>query len=52
MKKEKEDTEKKFFIYLDLEPYLAQWFIHDSGGTQPIVLRKTPLNEEYWLRIY
>ena len=40
MKKEKEDTEKKFFIYLDLEPYLAQWFIHDSGGTQPIVLRK------------
>ena len=40
MKKEKEDTKKKFFIYLDLEPYLAQWFIHDSGGTQPIVLRK------------
>ena len=39
MKKEKEDTEKKFFIYLDLEPYLAQWFIHDSGGTQPSELR-------------
>ena len=35
-----EDLEEKYFIYLDLEPYLAQWFIHDSGGTQPIVLRK------------
>ena len=23
-----------------LEPFLAQWFIHDSGGTQPVVLRK------------
>ena len=36
----KDDLDKKFFIYLNLEPYLAQWFIHDCGGTQPIVLRK------------
>lgn len=34
------DKEKKFFIYLELEPYLAQWFVHDCGGEQPVVLQK------------
>ena len=29
-----------YYIYLDLDPYLAQWFVHDSGGTQPVELRK------------
>ena len=29
-----------YYIYLDLDPYLAQWFVHDSGGTLPVGLRK------------
>ena len=29
-----------YFIYLDLDPYLAQWFVHDAGGTLPVELRK------------
>ena len=28
------------YIYLDMDPYLAQWFIHDHGGAVPVVLRK------------
>ena len=27
-------------IYVNLEPYLAQWFINDFGGVTPIVLKK------------
>ena len=29
-----------YCIYLDLDPYLAQWFVHDAGGTLPVELRK------------
>lgn len=26
-------------LYVELDPYLAQWFIHDSGGSQPVELK-------------
>jgi len=29
-----------YCIFLDLEPYLAQWFIHSLGGTTPVQLPK------------
>lgn len=27
-------------IYLKVEPYLAEWFTHEQGGTQPVHLRR------------
>lgn len=27
-------------LYLDLEDYLAQWFIHDMGGEYPVFLKR------------
>lgn len=27
-----------FCIYVELEPYLAQWFIHEQGGVTPVSL--------------
>lgn len=27
-------------VYIELEEYLAQWFIHDHGGTAPVHLRR------------
>lgn len=29
-----------FYIYIKLEPYLRDWFIHENGGTTPVKLRK------------
>lgn len=36
----KYDYMSNFCIYISLDPYLAQWFIHDQGGKQPIQLVK------------
>ena len=30
----------QYTIHLDLEPYLAQWFIHEQGGEQPVSLTR------------
>ena len=30
----------QFTIHLDLEPYLAQWFIHEQGGEHPVSLTR------------
>ena len=30
----------QFTIHLDLEPYLAQWFIHEQGGEHPVTLTR------------
>ncbi len=30
----------KYCIYLKLEPYLAQWFVHRHGGSLPVELRR------------
>ena len=30
----------QYTIYLDLEPYLAQWFIHEQGGEHPVTLTR------------
>lgn len=27
-------------IYLKMEPYLRQWFIHENGGVEPVRLRR------------
>ena len=27
-------------LYVPLDPYLAQWFIHDHGGSTPVELRR------------
>lgn len=29
-----------YYIYIKLDPYLAQWFIHENGGTTPVCLKK------------
>ena len=29
-----------FCVYVELEPYLAQWFIHEQGGASPVNLIK------------
>ena len=28
----------QFLLYFKFEPYLAQWFIHEMGGTSPVEL--------------
>ena len=28
----------KYILYFRFEPYLAQWFIHEMGGTSPVEL--------------
>ncbi len=28
----------KFLVYIHLEPYIKQWFIHENGGTEPVEL--------------
>ena len=30
----------QYTIHLDLEPYLAQWFIHEQGGEHPVSLTR------------
>jgi len=30
----------RFTVFLKLEPYLAQWLIHESGGSYPIPVRR------------
>ena len=30
----------RVFLYIHLDDYLAQWFIHDQGGTTPVHLQK------------
>lgn len=30
----------KYTIFLSIEPYLAQWLIHESGGEYPIKLKR------------
>lgn len=32
--------DSKYCIYLELEPYLAQWLIHEAGGQLPVKFRK------------
>ena len=27
-------------IYIELDPYLRQWFVHDFGGNEPVELRR------------
>ena len=27
-------------VYIDLDPYLAQWFVHEQGGTVPVSLMR------------
>lgn len=29
-----------FYIYLELEPWLRQWFLHENGGSAPVKLSK------------
>lgn len=40
-----------FNIYLPLDPYLAQWFIHEQGGGVPVRLPKGSVESKY-LEIY
>lgn len=27
-------------VYINLDPYLAQWFVHEQGGNVPVVLMR------------
>lgn len=40
-----------FCIYIQLDPYLAQWFIHDHGGSQPVQLTKASVESKI-LEVY
>lgn len=42
---------KSMLLYLELEDYLAQWFIHDQGGAYPVRLIRGSV-ESGWLGIY
>ena len=35
-----------YTIHLDLEPYLAQWFIHEQGGEHPITLTRGSIESD------
>ncbi|MBQ7940925.1 MAG: hypothetical protein IJ328_00770 [Muribaculaceae bacterium] len=35
-----EKTDNNFYIYLDIDPYLAQWFINEQGGNNPVQLKR------------
>lgn len=35
-----EKTNNRFYIYLDIDPYLAQWFINEQGGNNPVQLKR------------
>jgi len=41
----------KFLLYLRFEPYLAQWFIHEMGGTSPVELPRGSVESDI-LRLY
>ena len=34
-------------IYLSLDPYLAQWFVHDQGGDIPVKLRRGSIESAF-----
>jgi hypothetical protein len=29
---------EQFFLYINIDPYLAQWLIHECGGETPVKL--------------
>ena len=31
---------RTYFLYIHLDDYLAQWFIHDHGGKHPVHLTR------------
>ena len=35
-----EKTNNRFYIYLDIDSYLAQWFINEQGGNNPVQLKR------------
>ena len=37
---QKESMTSDLTIWLDMEPYLRQWFIHEQGGEVPVRLKK------------
>lgn len=39
----------RFLIHLELEAYLRQWLIHDSGGQQPIRFKKLSIENKILL---
>lgn len=40
-----------FYVNIDMPPYLAQWFIHEFGGDNPVVLPKLSV-EKRILELY
>jgi hypothetical protein len=40
-----------FYLYVNIDPYLAQWFIHECGGETPVKLIRGSI-EYIWLETF
>jgi hypothetical protein len=40
-----------FYLYINIDPYLAQWFIHECGGETPVQLIRGSI-EYIWLETF
>ena len=41
----------RFLLYFRFEPYLAQWYIHEMGGTSPVELPRGSVESDI-LRLF
>ena len=51
MREDKKRAMNQFLLYFRFEPYLAQWYIHEMGGTSPVELPRGSVESDI-LRLF